>query len=204
MTIHRIKLKDLNAQFLQQLRAQYTDQELEIAFWLSPKSINKSAHKHLSEDQFWQLINLLDWEKTGDSNAVIEPLVASLSTRSIEAIQTFEDRLSEKLYLLDGEQYAQHTGDNAYKDGREFSVDTFLYARCCVIANGQEFYKSVLDNPLEMPKNLTFSALLRVASTAYLRKTNTIFKYQPIFLYETFSNLNGWSEDSFVKNILTS
>ena len=52
MTIHRIKLKDLNAQFIQQLRAQYTDQELEIAFWLSSKPINKSAHKHLSEENW--------------------------------------------------------------------------------------------------------------------------------------------------------
>ena len=41
MTIHRIKLKDLNTQFLKQLKSTYADQELEVALWIQPKSLNQ-------------------------------------------------------------------------------------------------------------------------------------------------------------------
>jgi len=203
MTIHRLKLKDLNAQFLKKLKSTHTDLDVEVALWLQPKSLGKEAEKYLPEKQFWQLLKLLDWEKIGNNEAVIEPLVSHLSTLSIETIQTFEDRLSEKLFLLDGEKYARHTGENAY--GREFfSVDTFLYARCCVVANGKKFYKSVLKNAEKMPKNLTFGALLRVAATAYHRKTGTTFTYQPAYIYETFSNPKGWPDNNLIENIINS
>lgn len=203
MTIHRIKLKDLNAQFLKKLKEGHSDQDIEVAFWLQPKLANSSAQELLTEEQFWELINLLDWEKLGANEAVIEPLVQQLSTLPVEAIQVFEDRLSEKLYLLDGENYAKNIGLSAYQKDQNFSVDTFLYARCCVVSNGKKYYQTVLKAPRKMPKDLTFGALLRVASTAYFRKTGTRFQYQSRYIYETFANASGWpNHNNLIENII--
>lgn len=197
MTIHRLKLKDLNAQFIQQLKAQHDNEETEITFWVAP-SPEKTASKHLTEAQFWGLMEQLDWEKQGDNDAVIAPVVAKLSNLSIEAIQTFQDILSEKLYQLDGEQYARHIGKNAYRENAYFSVDSFLYARCCVVANGKEFYETVLKNPNQMPKDLTFGALLRISAEAYELKTGEQFKYIPKYIYETYANVAAWEGEKFL------
>lgn len=201
MTIHRLKLKDLNAQFIQQLKAQHDNEETEITFWLAP-SPKKVASRHLTEAQFWSLMEQLDWEKQGNNNAVIAPVVAKLSNFSIEAIQTFQDILSEKLYQLDGEQYARHIGRNAYRENAYFSVDGFLYARCCVVANGKEYYETVLKNPSQMPKDLTFGALLRIAAEAYELKTGKQFKYIPKYIYETYANAAAWEGESYIQRIL--
>lgn len=201
MTIHRLKLKDLNPAFLQKLQSEHTDGETEVAIWMQRKAVNP----FLSEAEFWKIIEKLDWSREGNDEAVIEPVIAHLSELSEEAIFAFEDILSEKLYLLDGEKYAKHTGKNAYK-GEEypFSVDTFLYARCCVVANGKAFFEKVLKNPKAMPKNLTFEALLGLASKAFKRKTGKPFEHIPAYIYETFANSSGWEGEDFIERILNS
>ena len=145
------------------------------------------------DDAVWSLIDLLDWDKTGDDDAVIEPLVAALSARSVEEIQRFEDTLAEKLHALDTEAHAREIGDEAYDGpGSPFSPDWFLYVRSCVVANGRSTFERVLADPKEMLRDLEFEALLYVASKAYQRKTGTEFTYVPTTSYETFSNEAGW------------
>jgi len=133
MTIHRIKLKDLDAEFIEGLRAESGDEEAEVTIWL-PGKANPMA---LSEDAFWGIVDKLDWEKE-HGEEVIRPAVDSLSRLSVPAIEAFADWLSEKLYLLDGELYAKHAGKNAFQ-GEEapFSADEFLYARCYVVGRGK-------------------------------------------------------------------
>jgi Protein of unknown function (DUF4240) len=145
------------------------------------------------DDTFWSLIDLLDWDKTGDDDAVIEPLVAALSGRSVEEIQRFEDTLAEKLRALDTEAHAREIGEQAY-DGPDspFSPDWFLYVRSCIVANGRSTFERVLTDPNEMLKDLEFEALLYVASKAYERKTGKDFTYVPSTSYETFTNDAGW------------
>ena len=65
---------------------------------------------------------------------------------------------------------------------------------CCVIANGQEAYESVLKNPTLMPKDLTFESLLSLASKAYLKKTGKRFDYVATTPIETYSNKIGWQK----------
>jgi len=72
-------------------------------------------------------------------------------------------------------------------------VDLFLYARCCVVANGRAFYEHVLAHPEDMPKDLTFEALLNLASHAFERKTGFEMEYVPAYNYETFANTEGWA-----------
>ncbi len=148
----------------------------------------------MSEEVFWDIIEKFDWGKTGDDDAVIEPAVGTLAQMSTKDIFQFEDILSEKLYALDGEKYAREIGEFAYQGPEQhFSTDGFLYARCCVVANGRSFYDKVLSNPKKMPKDIEFEALLMVAQLAYQRKTGEEFDYLPQVNYETFSNKIGWS-----------
>ena len=73
-----------------------------------------------------------------------------------------------------------------------FSVDNFLYARCCVVANGKNAFQEVQKNPTLMPKDKTFEAILYIASTAYTRKMGKKYSYSPTFPIETYSNKKGW------------
>lgn len=145
--------------------------------------------------QFWRIINLLDWECGGGDQAVLEPAVAALSQLPEDEIAGFEELLSQKLYALDTLSHATNVGEDAYVDKSEyFSVDTFLYARCCVVANGEALYTSVLDHPAEFPKDVEFEALLSLASTAYERKTGVAPEgFDTSVSYETFSNEAGWA-----------
>lgn len=68
-------------------------------------------------------------------------------------------------------------GTYSYVADQYFSVDHFLHARACVVANGQEAYEKVLHTPGAMFKDLTFEPLLSVASTAYTRQTAQQFVY---------------------------
>jgi hypothetical protein len=148
----------------------------------------------MNEDVFWALIATLDWKQTGDDDAVIAPVVRALAERPVEDIFRFEDILAEKLYLLDAEVYARQTGESAYRGADElFSVDTFLYARCCVVANGRAFFERVLGDPFAMPKGLEFEALLTVPEEAYTRATEgDEYPHSHTPDYETFSNSDGW------------
>ncbi|MEZ5039052.1 MAG: DUF4240 domain-containing protein [Saprospiraceae bacterium] len=89
--------------------------------------------------------------------------------------------------------FAEQIGDRKYGGEKHFSVDIFLYARACVVANGKEFFTSVLHDPTKMPKSYTFEALLYLAAKAYEDKTALPWTYLPKKSYETFSNRKGWN-----------
>lgn len=143
----------------------------------------------MSEDVFWRILGLFNWKKLGNDEAVIEPAVVALAQMTIDNIERFADILAEKLHALDTEAHAREIGEDAYKDGRHFSVDWFLYARCVPVANGCEIYRSILADPT---KDCEFEALLSVAPEAYERKTGLEFEYITPLSYETFTNTAGW------------
>lgn len=78
----------------------------------------------------------------------------------------------------DGEQYA--------------SADDFLYSRCVVVANGKEFYESVVRDPQKAPQGLEFEALLYLARAAYEEKTGEEYDHATPLSWESFSNTEGW------------
>lgn len=195
MTIHQLKLKDLTTVFFQQLRQQYLDGDMEVEVRVYPKTPHgHPSGRTMTEDEFWNIIALLDWTKEGNDGAVLQPAIEYLSTFPVSDIARFQDILSEKLHRLDGEQYARHTGDNAYGQGNHFSADIFLYARCCVVANGRSFYEHVLAHPEDMPKDLDFEALLRLADQASLKKNGKHLDHIPAYNYETGFNSQGWGK----------
>jgi len=180
-----INLNALDESFIEELRQRYGAAEIEILLPETPQD-------WLTEDGFWQLIELLNWENEGDDNAVIEPLVQALANMPIANIHQFEDILAEKLWFLDTRLHAEASIRDQEKD--YVSVDYFLYDRCCIVANGKEFYEEVLHDPSQFPTGLSFERLLSVADLAYERKTGKAFVHIPRKSYETYSNEAGWED----------
>lgn len=147
----------------------------------------------MTENEFWSIIGMLDWDESGDDEAVVEPVVDCLSKKSNEEIFQFEELLSQKLHALDTKAHAKEIGEDAYINDKEyFSVDGFLYSRCVVVANGKELFQHILDNPKEFPKDMEFEAILYVAQDAYEHKNNKEWGYVSSTDYETYKNTSGW------------
>ena len=64
----------------------------------------------MTEQQFWELISLLDWKKLGNDDAVVRPLVKALAKLPEKEIFAFDDILAKKLHALDTEAHARRHG----------------------------------------------------------------------------------------------
>lgn len=187
-TLLEIPLNDVSSSVLHDLQIQYPNGavlRIDVA----------DVFTDMNEAQFWGTIAQLDW-RTLDSDAILAPAAKALSRFSKESICHFHDILNEKLYALDGQRFAEQLGSNKYTadDSNHFSVDSFLYARCCVVANGSVFYETVLKNPAKMPKEYTFESLLYLPKKAWFLKTKRDnYNYFPETWSETFSNSDGWN-----------
>lgn len=150
----------------------------------------------MDDATFWTLISKLDWDRAGDDEKVVEPLIVALAAMRDSEIAGFQNTLAMKLHALDGRAWARESGSDIWwGEPDSLSEDAFLYARCAVVANGREFYDRVLDEPAQMPKNVEFESLLYVASTAYERKTGLDASGEldmSDVSFETFSNEAGW------------
>ena len=153
-----------------------------------------APRKPMAAGPFWKLIARLDWEKTGDDDAVIAPVVKALASGTVADIKAFEETLAHMLYLLDTRPHAEQIGHCAWTgDEVHFSVDSFLYARCAAVANGRAFFQRALADPAAMPKDLELEPLLSVAGAAYEERTGKEWDYVTGCDYETFSNRKGWA-----------
>lgn len=180
-----IQVKDLSPAWVANIKEKYPNQAIEVKVMPSLKE------KLLDEDLFWEIIGLFDWSKS-DNEATLAPAIDRLATYPVHYIYLFQDMLAEKLFQLDAKKYALHIGEDAWVEDQYFSVDQFLYARCCVVANGKTVYYSVLEKPSSMPKEVTFEPILSIAKKAHELKTGEKFQYFPVRSYETYSNQEGW------------
>lgn len=149
----------------------------------------------MNEATFWSLIGRLDWSYEGEDELVIEPLIDELSTMPRAEIASFQDLMAEKLYALDGRAWARESGNLVWwGEPEDVSADGFLYARCVVVANGQEYYEAVLRDPKAMPKDVEFEILVYIGQAALKRQTGNELDEldQPRLSFETFSNRDAW------------
>ena len=184
-TILKVNINDINPQFFQDLKDNFEKTaQVEIR-------VEETKHGEglFSEEQFWNIISLFDWQKKEQSD-IIAPAVTALSKMPVASIYLFADMLSEKLYQLDTRTHAE--GYLSKQEDNYLSSDDFLYVRCAVIAEGKKYYEEILNNPSAMPAEIDFEYLLSLAGDAYQLKTGRAFDYFPIFNYETHSNTDGW------------
>lgn len=147
----------------------------------------------MNENEFWSIIGMLNWDESGDDEAVVEPVVDCLSQKSDDEIFQFEELLAQKLHALDTKAHAKEIGEDAYINDEEyFSVDGFLYSRCVVVANGKELFQHILENPKEFPKDMEFEAILYVSQEAFEQKNDKEWEYVSPTDYETYKNVSGW------------
>ncbi len=185
-TTIKLPLRTLNVEIMRDLQEKYPEAELSV-------NLNQDRNQApLSERDFWKIISLLDWKMVGDDDNVLKPALTFLTEGSVRHIFDFADILSEKLYELDGKAYAQNIGEDSWTATQNFSSDNFLYARACVVANGEKLYQQVRFDPTLMPKDLTFEALIYLPSDAFEQKTGKSYQYSPAFPIETYSNKKKW------------
>jgi len=187
----KIPIHQLNEDKLKELQEKYPGAEVNLILQAAPGS-------SLNEQDFWGIIELLNWEARTDE-AVVRPAVEKLAQLDARSIYSFADLLSEKLYQLDQKQYALHIGEDAWQPDTYFSVDNFLYARACVIANGKDYYEEVLAKPEAMPKDLTFESLLYIPSETFELKTGKPYDYIPAYPIETYNNKQGWRDKTIIR-----
>ena len=143
----KIPLRSLNEKMIKELQEKYPEGEVSVELH---QDRNKAP---MGEDLFWEIIGLFDWSKEDDDDDVIAPAIARLADAPVRQILDFADLLSGIIYALDGPEYAKNIGEDAWSPDRYFSVDNFLYARCCVVANGKTAYEKALLDPASMPKD---------------------------------------------------
>ncbi|MEN5231607.1 DUF4240 domain-containing protein [Sphingobacterium faecium] len=156
-----------------------------------------SAYRPMNEEVFWEIISSFNWSKLGNDDAVLKPALKKLICMTVDDIKQFAEILAKKLYELDGLIYASNIGSDSYTgENDHFSADYFLYIRCCVVANGKNFFNHVLTNPTSMPKEMDFEPLLYLADEAYNKKLKTEGEFIETKLsFETFSNVEKWNSN---------
>lgn len=187
-TLLELPVRDISLSEILAIQAKYPTAMLRV------EAENGLHNGKMDDTQFWAILDLLNW-KTRNSDTILAPAVKALSLLSLEDIQAFHTFLNEKLYVLDGQRFAEQLGSNRYisEGNKHFSVDGFLYARCCIVANGKKFYEKVLEDPSKMPKEYTFESLLYLPRKAWEAKTGRDdYDFFPETWVETFSNPIGW------------
>ena len=148
--------------------------------------------KGSKEKSFWEIIGLLDWNHEGDDEKVIKPVIKYLSKQSDEFIFSFEEKMAEYLYAIDGKKWAE-----SFRKGADgiYSDDGFLYSRCVAIINGEEYYNSIVSGEKELDGDLEFESILYVPCNAWAKKHNCQsddYPYLTKTSYESGSNENMW------------
>ena len=147
----------------------------------------------MTREEFWHHIESIDKEalREGDEDTAIVPLEEQLTSLSVAELESFEEHLAQCLYALDGQAFADESGESGDSD------DGFLYARCFVIAQGKDRYEATLANPQLMPKTLDgwCEALLYAQRNAWARLTGkdaSEWEFEPSVSYESGSNEELW------------
>lgn len=147
----------------------------------------------MTREDFWRHIAHIDRSALleGDEDSAIAPLESHLITLEPSELESFEEHLSQCLYALDGQAFADESGESGDSD------DAFLYARCFVVAQGRQHFEATLRDPSLMPKTLDgwCEALLYPHRRAWASITGTDeseWAFDASVSYESGSNEQLW------------
>ena len=175
-------------------RKYYSGGEGKPPIWIQPIIENG----RMSDIEFFYFTNMLDWDKQGDDEAVLEPLIAFLAKWGDSVIFAFHEKMAELLFSLDTYNIAKHIIESV----DYFSPDIFLYARCVALVNGKPYYNAILKGRKKLSANLDFESILYVPIKAWERLHNENgdkYPHVPKVSYETYSNEGGWENSPMTK-----
>lgn len=145
----------------------------------------------MNREKFFDIVmNLCDWAQLGDDDRVLAPLIAYLSRQPDEEIFSFDEIMTELLFALDTRKH--------FRRARRYyphSDDTFLYARCCALTNGEAYYEKVRAGKINRLWRMEFEAILYVPMEAWGKKHGKDccdYPYLTEKSYETGSNEALW------------
>lgn len=145
----------------------------------------------MNREQFFSdIMEICNWDKSGNDDEVLRPLIEYLSQCSDEEIFSFDDIMAELLYDLDTRKNFK-TACKYY----DHSDDTFLYSRCVALINGADYYKKVRQGKAHDLWTSEFEAILSVPSSAWAKKHNSEpneYPHLSAFCFETGSNTDKW------------
>lgn len=145
----------------------------------------------MDKKRFFALImDVCDWDQSGNDDMVIAPLVNYLSSLSDDEIFAFDDIMTELLYDLDTKKNFKRACK--YYD---HSDDSFLYSRCAALVNGEECYEKVKAGKNNKIWTMEFEAILSVPMLAWGRKHGIDcrdYPHLPAKSVETGSNADEW------------
>ena len=147
----------------------------------------------MTENNFWEMLDKLDWTHEGDDEKVMEPVKNALAQLSDEDIFEFDNIMSSKLYDLDSRERAQ----KLYGTLEHFSADTFLYNRCVAIVNGKEYYEDILNQRQQLNPDLEFESILYLPALAWAQKHHVSmdeYPHVPERHYESGCNNLLWCQ----------
>lgn len=182
MTALNFSPNDLQT-ILSQLPADLQQQVVDYAAFLVERQTAKRATQW-----FWQMIAEVDTNQA-DRERITASVVELLAAKSDAEIFLFDDLLSDHLRMLDTPALYE-----VAKKGMAGTSDTFLYARCAVIARGKAFFDKVQETPALFLFNDDLEPLLTIAACAYEKKHRKPYEHLPRSNYETRTNQEAWGE----------
>jgi hypothetical protein len=118
----------------------------------------------MTEENFWELIDLIDWRHEPSRENMLKMIKAGLRREVPEEVEKFQEILVEKLRVLDTPDF--------WKATKETSGDSFLYIRLYVVGKGKNYFLNVCSRRIKMPDyNHWFEGLLSVARLIYQERT---------------------------------
>lgn len=145
----------------------------------------------MDKEQFFErIMTACAWDKHGNDDEIIRPLVEWLSKQPDEEIFSFDDIMAELLYALDTRKNFE-TARKAYPHGD----DSFLYSRCVALINGKQYYEKSLSGKKKDLWKMGFETILYVPKYAWGLKYNKSpmdYPHLTPLSYETGSNKVGW------------
>lgn len=161
---------------------------------------SQQRSKELNNEGFWEIIDCIDHEYDGDSEAVISSLIRHLKNCEDEYIFAFDDKLTEMIYNIDGKAWADEFFGN-----EDFSEEKFLCARCIAVAGGLQSYNKVLNHraPLDGSEihfhnghyYCAADGLITTAASAWSAKhlmDKKEYPHKPAFSVKSKSNTEKW------------
>lgn len=146
----------------------------------------------MDEAGFWEIMNLLDWEKEGEDDDVLLPVIERLVALDDSAIFAFDDIMARLLYDIDGRAWAE----DIYGNLDNVSSDDFLYTRCVALVNGKDYYEAIKNRAETLDADLEFEAILYAPPIAWAVKHDADvegYPHETKYSFETGSNVAKWS-----------
>ena len=120
----------------------------------------------MKKNDFWNLLNLLEWKYEGDDEQETKPVMRALARMDEEEIFAFNDIAKKLIADLEKEK----AGRLAAEASGFVSEEELRKILCVAIVNGRKYYEDVRKGKSRLNPDLEFGSILTVAEKAWAVK----------------------------------